>query len=59
MFLASSEFREAAEAQSVALGFPAAYVLVPHPIQDRTDAELVALADDAYAAVLAAVASAA
>ena len=55
VFLASSEFAEAADAQSRALGFPAPYVLVPHPIQDRTDDELRALADEAYDAVLAAV----
>jgi hypothetical protein len=55
VFLASSEFAEAAAAQSAALGFPAAHVLVPHPVQDRTDDELRALADGAYAAVLAAV----
>jgi hypothetical protein len=55
MFLASSEFRDAAEAQARALGLAVPYVLVPHPIQDRTDEELVALADAAYAAVVAAV----
>ena len=55
VFLASSEFADAALAQSAALGFPAPYVLVPHPIQDRTDDELRALADGAYADVLAAV----
>jgi hypothetical protein len=54
VFLASSEFAEAAAAQSAALGFPAPHVLVPHPVQDRTDDELRALADDAYAQVLAA-----
>jgi hypothetical protein len=54
VFLASSEFAEAADVQSRALGFPAPYVLVPHPIQDRTDDELRALADDAYDAVVAA-----
>ena len=54
VFLASTEFREAAQAQSAALGFPAPYVLVPHPIQDRTDDELRALADGAYAEVIAA-----
>ena len=54
VFLASSQFAEAAAAQSAALGFPAPHVLVPHPIQDRTDDELRALADDAYADVLAA-----
>ena len=55
VFLASSEFAEAAAAQSVALGFPSPYVLVPHPVQDRTDDEMRALAEGAYVAVLAAV----
>ena len=49
MFVASSEFIEAAAAQSKALGFAAmARMFVPHPIQDRTDDEMVALADAAY-----------
>ena len=52
VFLASTEFAEAATAQSVALGFPAAHVLVAHPIQDRTDDEMRVLADSAYAEVL-------
>ena len=55
MFLASSEFRDAAEAQARSLGLAVPYVLVPHPVQDRTDEELVAMADGAYTAVLAAV----
>ena len=55
VFLASSEFADAAAAQSASLGFPAAHVLVPHPIQDRTDDELRALADDAIDKILAAV----
>ena len=55
VFVASSEFAEAALAQSRALGFPAAHVLVAHPIQDRTDDELRALADTAYAEVVHAV----
>jgi hypothetical protein len=55
VFLASSEFRDAAEAQARALGLAVPYVLVPHPIQDRTDDELVALADGAYDDVVAAV----
>ncbi len=54
VFLASTEFAEAADVQSRALGFPAPYVLVPHPIQDRTDEEVRRLADDAYDAVVAA-----
>ena len=49
VFVASSEFVEAAAAQSKALGFSAvARVFVPHPIQDRTDDEMVAYADAAY-----------
>ena len=55
VFLASTEFAEAAAAQSAALGFPAAHVLVAHPIQDRTDDELRALADAAYGEVLRAI----
>jgi hypothetical protein len=55
-FLASTEFVVAAGAQAKALGYgevPA--VFVPHPIQDRTDDEVRALADAAFDAVLAAV----
>ena len=55
VFVSSSEFRDAAEAQSRALGLAVPYVLVPHPVQDRTDEELVAMADGAYDAVLSAV----
>ena len=55
VFLASTEFVEAAEAQAVALGFPAARVFVAHPIQDRTDEEMRALADAAVEGVLAAI----
>ena len=54
VFLASEAFAEAARLQGAALGFPAPYVLVPHPVQDRTDAELRAAADSAYPAVVAA-----
>lgn len=55
VFIASTEFVEAARAQAEALGFEPAVVFVPHPIQDRTDSELHTLADDAFAAILAAV----
>ena len=57
VFVASTEFIDAAAGQSRALGFDAAAVFVPHPIQDRTDDELRALAEDALAAVVAAVTS--
>jgi len=56
MFLASSEFVTASDAQARALGYAAVpAVFVPHPIQDRTDAEMAALADAALPAILAAV----
>ena len=56
MFVASDEFVDAAIAQSTSLGFPAvARVFTPHPIQDRTDAEMIAYADAAFDAILAAV----
>jgi alkanesulfonate monooxygenase SsuD/methylene tetrahydromethanopterin reductase-like flavin-dependent oxidoreductase (luciferase family) len=54
-FIASSEFVEAADAQSRALGADPARIFVPHPIQDRTDDELRALADDAIDEIVAAV----
>jgi hypothetical protein len=50
--VASSEFVEAAEAQAAALGLPARRVFVPHPIQDRTDDEMWALADAAVDQIL-------
>ena len=48
VFVASSEFIDAADAQSHALGADPARVFVAHPIQDRTDAELVALIKKKY-----------
>jgi hypothetical protein len=55
VFVASTEFEEAAATQSAALGFDPAAVFVPHPIQDRTDEEMVALADGALEAILRAI----
>ena len=51
--IASSEFRQAAAAQSRSLGYDPAVIFVPHPIQDRTDDEMRALADDALDSILA------
>ena len=45
--VASTEFVQAAAMQSRSLGFDPAMVFVAHPIQDRSDAELRALADQA------------
>ena len=52
VFVASSEFIDAAASQSRALGFEAASVFVPHPIQDRTDDEMRALADAAVEEII-------
>lgn len=51
----SSEFAQAAAAQNASLGFDPAIVFVPHPIQDRTDAEMRALADNALEPILRAI----
>jgi hypothetical protein len=53
VFVASVEFTTAAEAQAEALGIDPARVFVPHPIQDRTDEEMRALADGAVEAIVA------
>ncbi len=45
--VATTEFVQAAASQSKSLGFDPALVFVAHPIQDRSDAELRALADQA------------
>jgi len=55
VFLASAAFADASRLQGEALGFPAPYVVVPHPVQDRTDEELTAVAEQVYPAVVAAV----
>jgi alkanesulfonate monooxygenase SsuD/methylene tetrahydromethanopterin reductase-like flavin-dependent oxidoreductase (luciferase family) len=52
VFVASTEFVEAADAQARALGADPARVFVAHPIQDRTDDELRALADGAFSALI-------
>lgn len=57
VFVASREFVSAAAAQSAALGFDSATVFVDHPIQDRSDDEIRALADAALPALIAAITS--
>ena len=53
MFVASDQFVDAAIAQSTALGFPAvSRVFTPHPIQDRTDDEILTYADVAFDQIL-------
>ncbi len=53
VFVATVEFTDGATAQARALGADPAAVYVEHPIQDRTDAEMVDIADGAFAEILA------
>jgi hypothetical protein len=53
LFVATVEFESSAAAQARALGADPAVVYVPHPIQDRSDAEMRDIADTALASILA------
>jgi hypothetical protein len=53
--IVSTEFTAAAAAQNASLGYDPALVFIPHPIQDRTDDEMRALADRAFDSILRAV----
>ena len=55
MFVASTEFVDAAAAQVRSIGLDVRRVFVPHPIQDRTDDELRALAEAAVDEIVAAI----
>jgi hypothetical protein len=52
VFVASTAFVDAADAQAASLGIAPARVFVPHPIQDRTDYEMTAYADSVYDEIL-------
>lgn len=55
VFIASSTFVDAARVQADALGLPEVKrIFVPHPIQDATDEEMVAKADEIMDEVVAA-----
>ena len=54
VFVATVEFIDGAEQQARALGAQPAAVFVAHPIQDRTDAEMLAIADGAVEKLVAA-----
>ncbi len=47
VYVATVQFTDGGLAQAKALGADVAAVFVAHPIQDRTDEEMVALADGA------------
>jgi hypothetical protein len=53
VFVASDEFADGAAHQARAIGADPPAVFVAHPIQDRSDAELIALADGAFEQVAA------
>ncbi len=55
VFVATEEFEGAAETQSESLGFDPAAVYTEHPIQDRTDSEMQAIADEAIEGLLSAI----
>ena len=53
VFIASSQFVDAADTQARALGLPEVRrIFVPHPIQDATDDEMRAKADAIIDAVI-------
>ncbi len=54
VFVATLEFVDGAQAQARALAADPAAVYVPHPIQDRTDAEMRDIAEAAVAGLVAA-----
>lgn len=53
VYVATTEFVEGARTQAAALGADPVGVFVPHPVQDRTDEEMRALADGAFEAIVA------
>ncbi len=48
VFVATVEFRDGADAQAQALGADPAAIYTEHPIQDRTDEEMLAIADTVF-----------
>jgi len=54
VFVATVEFRDGAAAQARALGADPAAVYVRHPIQDRTDAVMIEIAEQAIDRIVAA-----
>ena len=54
----TEEFRQAFESQKSAIGLAAASVYVPHPMQNRTMAELHAFAEQSIDAILSAICTA-
>ena len=53
VYVATTEFVDGADAQAKSLGFAHSPIYVEHPIQDRTDEEMVAIGENAFEAVVA------
>ncbi len=53
VYVATTEFVDGADAQAKSLGFAHSPIYVEHPIQDRTDEEMVAIGEQAFEAVVA------
>jgi hypothetical protein len=53
VYVATTEFVDGADAQAKALGFAHSPIYVEHPIQDRTNEEMVAIGEQAFEAVVA------
>jgi hypothetical protein len=52
VYVSTVEFRDASERQETALGAHLASVFVEHPIQDRTDEEMLEIAEHAFEELL-------
>lgn len=53
LYIATTEFEDGGAAQARALGADPAALFLPHPIQDRTDEEMRALAETAVDRIVA------
>jgi hypothetical protein len=53
VFVATTQFVDGAEAQAKALGYDPAAVYTEHPIQDRTDEEMLDIADAVFDQIVA------
>ena len=51
LMVATNEFKQAAAAQALSLGFEPNAIWVEHPIQNRTEAELQMIADQAFSEI--------
>ena len=53
VYVATTEFVDGADAQAKSLGFAHSPIYIEHPIQDRTDEEMVAIGEKAFEALVA------